>query len=103
MKYRLLFPCLLSLILLFTGCKSDKPASSSDAEGTSPSGGSAASRAQTAAPKPIVIPAGTILTTRLQDTVGSKVSKTGDRFEVTVSKAVVMDGKTVIPAGAVAS
>lgn len=103
MKRNSLFACLLSLCLWLAGCSGDKPpATSSDSEETSQSDSEkAASRA--AAPKPIVIPAGTILTTRLQDTVGTKVSKTGDRFEATVSKAVVVDGKTVIPAGAVAS
>jgi hypothetical protein len=101
MKRNVFLVCLLSIFLLLAGCAGDKPATS-DAEKASESG-SQKSATSAPAPKPMVIPAGTILTTRLQDKVGSKVSKTGDRFEVTISKAVVVDGKTVIPAGAVAS
>jgi hypothetical protein len=105
MKRNLLFVCLLSLTLIFAGCSSEKPATTSDAEKTGESGQAGSDSAASRAPavKAIVIPAGTVLTTRLQDTVGSKISKTGDRFEVTLSKPVVVAGKTVVPSGAVAS
>jgi hypothetical protein len=50
-----------------------------------------------------VIPAGTVITVRLNQPVGSKTSKQGDRFEAVVAEPVAIDGKTVIPAGAPAA
>lgn len=54
-------------------------------------------------PKPVVIPAGTVITVRLQQTVGSKTSHDGDRFDAAVAQPVTVGGKTVVPAGASAS
>ena len=54
-------------------------------------------------PKPLVVPAGTMLTVRLGQTVGSKVSSPGQTFTATTASPVVIDGKTAIPAGATAS
>jgi len=51
-------------------------------------------------PKPVVIPAGTVITVRLQQTVGSKTSHEGDRFDASVADPVTIGGKTVVPAGA---
>jgi len=50
-----------------------------------------------------VIPRGTVLTVRLQQSLGSKASQPGDRFSATVAEPVVVKGKTIIPAGATAS
>jgi hypothetical protein len=55
------------------------------------------------APKPLVVPAGTVLTVRLGQTVGSKISSAGQTFTATLASPVVVDGKTAIPAGATAS
>jgi hypothetical protein len=44
-----------------------------------------------------------VLTVRLQDEVGSKSSQQGDRFQATLAEPVVVGGKAVVPAGAVAS
>jgi len=55
------------------------------------------------APKPVVIPRGTILTVRLEQALGSKSSRQGDRFKASLSKPVVVKGKTIIPVGAKAS
>lgn len=54
-------------------------------------------------PKPAVIPAGTVLTVRLNDAVGSKISQPGQNFTGTLAQAVEVGGRTVIPAGANAS
>lgn len=54
-------------------------------------------------PKPLVIPAGTMLTVRLGQAVGSKISSPGQTFTATTASPVVIDGKTAIPAGATAS
>ena len=45
------------------------------------------------------VPAGTTLDVRLQSTVGSDSSRTGDPVEATLTRAVVVDGTEVIPEG----
>src|ERR1700730_10545328 len=49
------------------------------------------------APQPVVVPAGTTLTIRLANSVGSKLSSPGDSFTGTLASSVVVDGNTVIP------
>lgn len=56
-----------------------------------------------AAPRPVVLPAGTVLTVRLGDAVGSKISQPGQTFSATLAQPVQIDGRTVIPSGASAS
>src|SRR6266853_7057172 len=51
-------------------------------------------------PKLLVVPAGTILTVRLGQSVGSKISSPGQPFSATLVSPVTVDGNTVIPAGA---
>ena len=55
------------------------------------------------APNPVVVPAGTVLTVRLGQTLGSKTSQAGETFSATVATPVEIDGKTVIPSGSAAS
>ena len=54
-------------------------------------------------PKPLVVPAGTVLTVRLGQTVGSKISTAGETFTATLASPVSVDGRTAIPSGATAS
>ena len=54
-------------------------------------------------PKPLVVPAGTVLTVRLGQAVGSKISTPGQTFTATLASPVMADGKTAIPSGATAS
>jgi len=54
-------------------------------------------------PPPVVIPAGTVLTVRLQQALGSKSSQEGQRFGASLAEPVVVKGKTLVPAGAMAS
>jgi len=56
-----------------------------------------------AAPQPVVVPAGTVLTVRLGETLSSKDSQPGQTFTASVVTPVEVDGKTVIPAGATAT
>ncbi len=56
--------------------------------------------AQSAAPQPIIVPAGTTLTVRLGEALGSRVSEPGQRFSATLEQDVVVGGQTVIAAGA---
>jgi hypothetical protein len=53
--------------------------------------------------KTIVVPAGTVLTVRLGQSVGSKISQPGQAFSATVARAVVVGTETAIPDGASAS
>src|SRR5207245_7888671 len=53
--------------------------------------------------KPIVIPAGMILTVRLGEAVGTKISQSGQTFSATLAQPVQVAGATIIPAGASAS
>jgi hypothetical protein len=55
------------------------------------------------APKPVVIPAGTVLTVRLGEALGSKISQAGQTFSATLANAIQVDGKDVVPVGANAS
>jgi hypothetical protein len=48
----------------------------------------------------VVVPAGTVLTVRLGQAVGSKISNSGDSFPATLAAPVVVGGATVIPSGA---
>jgi len=50
-------------------------------------------------PKPIVVPAGTSLTVRLNQAISAKTAHEGDHFEATTSAPVVIAGKPAIPAG----
>ena len=61
------------------------------------------SEAKPAAPKPLVVPAGTVLTVRLGQAVGSKISSVGETFTATVASPVMVDGRAAIAAGAAAS
>ena len=85
-------------------------AASEPSAASAPAAKPAASKAAaSAAPKPaavvepIVVPTGTVLTIRLDQAVGSKISQSGEPFTGTLSSAVDVDGKTAIPAGARAS
>jgi hypothetical protein len=50
------------------------------------------------APQPLVVTAGTPLTVRITDELGSKISQPGQTFSATVDKDVIVDGQTAIPA-----
>ena len=54
-------------------------------------------------PKPVVIPAGTVITVRVGQALGSKTSTTGDSFTATVADPVSVGGKVAIPSGSEAT
>jgi hypothetical protein len=60
----------------------------------------AADASEPAAAQPIIIPAGTTLTVRLGEALGSRVSEVGQSFSATLDQDVVVGGQTVIAAGA---
>ena len=110
----------LCLLLFFSACskKSEQPAAESQGgtptatptDNNPPAAGQNAgeskapvARAEKAKPveaEPVVIPSGTVITVRLSQAVGSKISNSGDTFTGTVADAIESNGKTVIPAGA---
>ncbi len=104
----------LCLSLAFLAC-SKKPDQSTDT--TQPPDSSAQTQPAQAPPmqaepkaepkrvkaEPIIVPAGTALTVRLGQAVGSKISQAGQSFSGTLANSVVIDGKTAIPAGAAAT
>ncbi|HET9283132.1 MAG TPA: hypothetical protein VFR24_14320 [Candidatus Angelobacter sp.] len=118
--YRLLFVVALFALCFVLGCNHSPstPATSTDnssaANGGNSAGGgsnggnaaqgSSASREAKERPvrQSITIPAGTVITVRLGETLSSKTSNAGDGFAATVAQPVSVDGKTVIEQGAAA-
>jgi len=116
----------LTALLLVTACASkppEQPASTQPGaaapEAAAPAGSTApaatapgattkraaAPSANAAAPvaaAPAAIPAGTVLTVRLGQTVGSKASNAGDEFQATLAEPVESNGNVLIPEGATA-
>ena len=78
----------------------DNSSATSSAKGSGKGGAMSSGKE---APAPIVIPAGTVLTVRLGETLSSKESQAGQSFSATLAEPVEANGKTVIPAGATAS
>ncbi|MGH9528396.1 MAG: hypothetical protein ACRD2S_00585 [Terriglobales bacterium] len=77
--------------------------SSSSNEASTPAGSS--SEASPAVNQPVeqaptIIPAGTILSVRLDQPLGSKISQPGESFSAIMSKGVTVGGEPVIPSGA---
>jgi hypothetical protein len=114
MRYRALQILSIALLFALIAC-SNKPADTgsnaannmaapSDAAAGNSGGGAMSSGAPAPAPEPqpVVVPAGTTLTVRLGQSVGSKISSPGDSFSATLASAVSVDGNPVIPAGATA-
>src|SRR5437867_3559932 len=92
----------LCVCLLAFGCQkpADQP-SGTDAN-ASPSMAEAAKSAVKKAiePKPLVVPADTVIAVVLDQTISSKTNKSGDRFSATVESPVEVEGKVAIPKGA---
>ena len=88
--YRHVSVVLLFLMLGLIGCSkpSDQAADQSASEPSNSLFGS----------KESTLPAGTAMTVRLEQTVGSKISRSGDNFEATVANPVESKGQIVIPA-----
>src|SRR5438045_9752527 len=53
--------------------------------------------------KDVTVPAGTVITVRLANAVGSKLSNSGDQFTASVATPIEVDGKVAVPSGAEAS
>ncbi|HLJ28810.1 MAG TPA: hypothetical protein VKY85_19025 [Candidatus Angelobacter sp.] len=100
---------LLVLAFLLACQKSNTPATTPDnasnGGGNGGGGGNDANgggRTEARKAEPIVIPAGTVITVRLGESLSSKTSQTGQGFAASVAQPVVVDGRTVIHDGAAA-
>src|SRR5215471_10559722 len=93
------FSCSLFLALMSLGCGSKPPADQADSTESQ----KAPSFFGHLTAKPVVIPAGTVITVRLGEAVGSKKSSRGDSFSAEVAEPVEVAGKVVVPPGAPAS
>jgi hypothetical protein len=100
----------LSLVLLACSKKPDQTSNTSNANpapATTAPAATAPAETQPAPappqaeakPEPIVVPAGTAITVRLAQAVGSKISQPGESFSGTAAHSVVIGGRTAIPAG----
>src|SRR6266403_291078 len=92
----------LSAGMLLAGCQNAADKQSSPDANSSPSMAESAKTAVQRAiePKPLDVPADTVIAVVLDQTISSKTSKPGDRFSATVESPVVADGKVAIPKGA---
>jgi hypothetical protein len=110
----LTFVILLVALLALLGC-GQKPATPENTTTTTSTGSAPGSTTtatgETKKPglldrlesKPTVVPEGTVLTVRLNQAVGSKISNSGDAFSATVEEPVQVGDKVVIPKGAEAA
>src|SRR6266853_2296784 len=87
---------------IVAGCQKPADQSSSPDANASPSMAEAAKTAVKKAiePKPLVIPADTVIAVVLDQTISSKASKSGDKFTATVESPIEIEGKVAIPKGA---
>jgi hypothetical protein len=107
MKSRVFVIALAALLTLGIGCNkpsstsSDNSAQNPDTQTGQQNPDSSSSQAsERRVPTTVTIPAGKVLTVRLADAVGSKLSQAGQSFGGSLAKPVEVDGDTIIPAGA---
>ena len=103
MKLRMSVFVMVLILASGIGCSS-KPSqmqgdNSAPASDNSTNGNGMSSSAP-AAPVALTVPAGKVLTVRLSDGVGSKLSQPGQSFGGSLLKAVEVNGEVAIPAGA---
>src|SRR3989442_15714654 len=97
MRSRLLaLPLIFYLTFPLLACSSKPPEPTA---GSTP----AESKPKSEAAKAMVVPAGTVLTVRLGEAVGSKISQPGQAFSATVAHPVELGGKVEKPPAAPAS
>ena len=97
----------LSLLLALAGCQ--KSADQQQAAATDPNSSSATpdsgassgkpAREAPPRPKPMVVPAETVISVVLDEPVGSKISQPGQTFTATVRDPIEVDGRVAIPKG----
>ncbi len=90
----------LAAVLATAGCSSKPDQLQSDNSAQGPDGSaSQAGQAAPALPATLTVPAGKVLTVRLSDEVGSKISQPGQSFGGSLTRPVEVNGEVAIPAG----
>ena len=112
MNRRFAFAPLSALCLLFAlaGCQKtadQQQAAATDANSSAPDSGAGSAASSKPAvreapprPRPIVVPAETVISVVLDESVGSKISTPGQNFSASVREPVEVDGRVAIPKGA---
>jgi hypothetical protein len=97
----------LCLLCALAGCQKSadqQQAAATDANSSSPDSGASSSkpavREAPPRPRPIVVPAETVISVVLDESVGSKISSPGQQFSASVREPVEVDGRLAIPKGA---
>ena len=76
-----------------------QPAYHYERAGTAPVPAAAAAAPAERLPATVSIPAGTPIDVRLMETIDTKRNRSGDRFDATLTKAIALDGETIVPRG----
>jgi len=98
-RFRVAFLATLALVFVLSlgGCKSSMQQAGNSPSSTNPSGQLGANAPQTPPPPATVdLAPGTRIRVRLDQDLGSKISRPGDSFSATVAEDVVVNGQTVI-------
>src|SRR5258708_14700594 len=98
----------LCLLFALAGCQKksadQQQTAATDANSSSPDSGASSSkpalREAPPRPRPIVVPAETVISVVLDESVGSKISSPGQQFSASVREPVEVDGRLAIPKGA---
>src|SRR5258706_2097235 len=98
----------LCLLFALAGCQKkgadQQQTAATDANSSAPDSGASPSkpavREAPPRPRPIVVPAETVISVVLDETVGSKISTSGQQFSASVREPVEVDGRVAIPKGA---
>jgi hypothetical protein len=98
-RYTSLCLVVLCASLLAMGCQSSGDQPAGTGANASPSMAESAKSAVKKAlePKPLVVPAETVLNVVLDQTISSKTTKAGEKFSATVETPVEVEGKVAIP------
>lgn len=92
----------LAAIILLAGC--GKSSTSDNSAANSPGGSANQPAAQQPAPPPppppIVVPAGTVLTVTIDQSISTKTNSSGDAFAASLAEPVTVNGQTAVPQGA---
>jgi len=101
--FALTISLLIFALVLGCGQKSTEPEATSSTPGGTTQEGKKSGSADRLANKGATLPAGTVITVRLKQAVGTKISTSGQSFTASVAQPVQVGGQTVIPDGSAAT
>lgn len=110
MRFRIGISVLSAWLVIATACSKPNTNQPQASDNSAPTADNNASQQtpdsaqQPAAPAPVpetlTVPAGRVLTVRLADELGSKISQPGQTFGGTLAKSLEVNGEVAVPAGA---